>query len=55
MEITRRFITFLEKLQDPQEQDKFLNPELEECLQTIVSLINKVNFSDAKKLPSINE
>lgn len=55
MEITRRFIKFLEELEDPQVQEKYLNHELEDNLRTITTMISKLNISDNKKPSSINE
>lgn len=55
MEITRRFIKFLEELEDPQVQEKYLNQELEDNLRTITAMISKLNLSDNQKPSSINE
>lgn len=55
MEITKRFVKFLEDLQDTQVQEKYLTHELEEQLHNISFLINKITYNDFKKMPSINE
>jgi len=56
MEITRRFMKFLEELQDPDVQEKYVNLELEENLTTITQMIQKLKSSGLKKQPpSLNE
>jgi len=55
MEITRRFIKFLEELDEPQVQQKYVNEELKENLQTIAQMINKYSFLDSKPASSFNE
>ena len=55
MEISRRFMKFLEEIKDPQVQEKYLNPELQESLQTIAQMINQLDLVKSQGLPSLNE
>ena len=55
MEITRRFMKFLEEIKEPQVQEKYLSPELQENLQTIAEMINKLDFLNSGGIPSLNE